>query len=152
MNSSGIKEIARAMVDLAKENLVRDGHLTPAVGIISPHDTEWNVVLFGNPAEKCDAYRRVAARARRLKADAVICINDTMMKTVSSPEEVKKYRNGDLQKDPEACDAICVAVKCPGDTESLMYTCCYTKIKEQFVFTEVQEGKAVIGMVPDWWD
>lgn len=153
MTNKELRETARAMIDLAKENIIRYGELAPFVGIVAANgETEWYILTFSGPEEKIRAYRIVAAKACMLKADAVIMINDTKIKLVATDEELERYRSGDLQHDPEAGDAIVVALKCRGERkESLMYACRYAKVGREFIFDPVEEKSAQISMLPDWY-
>lgn len=91
-----LKEFALGVLELAKENLQRDGELIPTAFAITASHIHCYSVSFADHEEKPLAYSKLIEAARDQEATALITCNDAFMDNKASPEAVEAYYPGKL--------------------------------------------------------
>jgi hypothetical protein len=102
-----LRNYVEAMATVARENLERDGHLTPVafVGTLDGHGT----MLGGlSTLNKDRAAREIARFAKQLDADFILHIDEAWIATTTSEADVEKLRAqyGEVQHIPGRIDAV----------------------------------------------
>ena len=91
-----LRRFVMEMIEIARENLARDGFLTPAAFLVTPTQTLVMAVEFQGPDEKEEAYRRVVETARERGALAIITLNDAHYRTEAAAVDTENYYPGQL--------------------------------------------------------
>jgi hypothetical protein len=91
-----LKEFALGVLEIAKENLQRDGELIPAAFAITTSHIHCYSVSFADHEEKPLAYSKLIEAAREQEATALITCNDVFRSDGAGPEAVESYYPGKL--------------------------------------------------------
>src|SRR6266481_278438 len=111
-----ITAIAETFLRKAKRFLWQDGHLTPVAFIVHSTGVETIVLSFKDTEEKHQAYVFVSALSRKLRADAVILINENWMVLSSGEsrdEVIARTEQLPPSEDPRRQEVISMAVVGP---------------------------------------
>lgn len=94
-----LKEFALGVLEIAKENLQRDGMLIPAAFAITARHIHCYSVSFADHDEKPGVYADLIAAARNEGATALITCNDALWSNNAGTEDVEGYYPGKLALD-----------------------------------------------------
>jgi hypothetical protein len=108
-----LKEFALGVLEIAKENLQRDGELIPAAFAITASHIHCYSVSFADHDEKSGVYANLVAAAKNDGAAALITCNDALWSNNAGPEYVEGYYPGKLVVDG-ANECIMLTVSGPG--------------------------------------
>ncbi len=101
-----LKQVALKLLEMAKTNLSRDGHLTPVAFLLRPEGVETIGLFWENNEQKERAYSDVVQRAKAVGVLAIITINEAYMKKLKSTEQcdrfVEQYKPGQLKDDHDS--------------------------------------------------
>ena len=144
-----LKQFVRQVLDVAKENLSRDGFLIPVAFLVTPEGIFAVPVQFENPEQKERAYREVVEEAKRRMALAIVTLNDARYSANAGKETLEGYYQGKLAEE-RAPECIVMTVSGPG-VASWNLTLPYQRAEEGIVFGEVQENDEVqINLLAGW--
>jgi len=87
------------VLEIAKENLQRDGHLIPTAFAITKSHIHCYSVSFANHDEKPGVYSNLIEAAKNEGATALITCNDALWSNNATPEYVEGYYPGKLAVD-----------------------------------------------------
>jgi hypothetical protein len=94
-----LREFALGVLEIAKENLQRDGHLIPTAFAITASHIHCYSVSFTDHDEKPDVYSDLITTAKNEGATALITCNDALWSNNAGPEYVEGYYPGKLAVD-----------------------------------------------------
>ena len=94
-----LKDFALGVLEIAKENLQRDGHLIPTAFAITASHIHCYSVSFASHDEKPGVYADLIATAKNEGATALITCNDALWSNNAGPEYVEGYYPGKLAVD-----------------------------------------------------
>jgi hypothetical protein len=108
-----LKDFALGVLEIAKENLQRDGELVPTAFLITSDQIQCMPVNFAGHEEKLAVYGELVKAARAANAVALITVNDAFMSNKAGRDAVESYYPGKLEagKSPEC---IVLTVSGPG--------------------------------------
>src|SRR5579884_1761755 len=138
-------QLARELLEIAKENLQRDKELVPVALLI---DEDYQImgiegIAFRTHDEKFAAFQAVVEKARDMEAMAIITISDMFQKKFENVQQmsdyVGTYNSGDLARDHTG-ELIELTVTGP-TVESYSLTQSYVRqTPETIVFTAASES------------
>ncbi|HEY0564688.1 MAG TPA: hypothetical protein VGC88_03835 [Terriglobales bacterium] len=142
---SKLVQLARELLDIAKENLQRDKELVPVALMI---DDDYQIIgiegiTFKTHDEKAAAFQGVIEKARELEAMAIVTISDMFQKKFENVQQMSEYvgtySSGDLARDHTG-ELIELTVTGPS-VESYSITQSYVRqTPEMIVFTNMSES------------
>jgi hypothetical protein len=141
-----IRQLISQVLEIGKENLARDGYLTPVAFLVTPRDVLLVEVRFQGQEEKQAAYQAVVAAARQHNALAVVTLNDAYY---ARKDQAEDYYPGKLAAEG-ASECICAVVSGP-DFAPWSVSVPYERTKEGIRFGKEEESSDVqVGLLPDW--
>jgi len=141
-----IRQLVSQLLEIGKENLARDGYLTPVAFLVTPQDVLLVEVRFRGQEEKQAAYQAVVAAARQHNALAVVTLNDAYYARRGQSED---YYPGKLAAEG-ASECICAVVSGP-DFTPWSVSVPYQRTKEGIRFSKEEESSDIqVGLLPDW--
>ncbi len=144
-----LRDFVSQMIEIARENLERDGFLTPAAFLVTPAETLAMAVEFNGPDEKEEAYRKVVETAREFGAMAIITLNDAHYRTGPAAADSENYYPGQLAAE-RAPECIFVSVSGPG-IKPWCLRLPYRRTGDGLAFGSPEESSgAEIGLLPGW--
>ncbi len=144
-----LKDFALGVLEIAKENLQRDGELVSTAFIITQDQLQCVSISFANHEEKPAAYRELVKAAQEAKASALITCNDAYWSKQAAAEDVEGYYPGKLAAEG-AQECIMLTLSGPG-----IQTWCvdvpYVRTGKKIEFSQASEsfGEA-IGFLEGW--
>ena len=109
------------IIDMAKEDLERNGKVSPICFLISEEDVKIAPFSFGNEREKIESAKRLRRVVTVLKPSAIICIFEAWMAEL---EEGEKWDNRiPVRKMPNKAECIIIE----GVMENGKEICCVQK-------------------------
>lgn len=144
-----LKEFALGVLEIAKENLQRDGELVPTAFLITSDQIHCMPVNFAGHEEKLAVYGELVKAARAAHAVALITVNDAFMSNKAGRDAVESYYPGKLEaeKSPEC---IMLTVSGPG-IKNWTVDIPYARGANGIEFGEVSEERGgEIGFLEDW--
>lgn len=134
-----LKEFAFGVLQVAKENLARDGQLVAIAFIVSPAGIDAKAVdPFESPEEKYAVYRRIVEAARAAHALAIVTLNDAYYHNEPTREWLETYHQGKLENDRSA-ECINITVSGPG-IQTWDIRLPYSRTAEGISFGAVEES------------
>jgi hypothetical protein len=127
----------------------REEYKAAVVVVVTPEGRYWEDAQFENEDEKLKAYAAIVARAKEARATAIITLNTSFEKPLTTTEELCDYRWGDLAR----CGSqrvITVTISGP------FLSACSISLPYRFENGEVflSEGigfqPSLIDLLPDW--
>jgi hypothetical protein len=91
-----LRDFALGVLEIAKENLQRDGELVPTAFAITPNQLQCYSISFADHDQKPQAYLELIEAARNIGAVALITCNDALWSNDAGPEYVEGYYPGKL--------------------------------------------------------
>lgn len=158
------EDLARGILEVAKESLVRCGEVAPAVLTI---DSKLNMKVcgpqFSNAQQKHAAYAAIYKAIREWKDQpmVVFSVNDAYMKVVAKEDKeafLKEFNSGYLEKaadEGKQVDEAIIVVVSPKSSPDWMLVLRYerTDLGVNFKNEEVvssQDGMLAGELIPDW--
>lgn len=144
-----LKDFALGVLEIAKENLQRDGELVSMAFIITQDQLQCVSISFADHEEKPAAYRELVKAALDAKASALITCNDAYWSTKAGSDDVEGYYPGKLAAEG-AQECIMLTVSGPG-IQSWCVDVPYVRSGKKIEFSEPSEsfGEA-IGFLEGW--
>jgi hypothetical protein len=144
-----LKDFALGVLEIAKENLQRDGDLVPAAFIVTGEEIQCVSVNFADHEEKAAAYAELVTMAQQLEAVALVTCNDAFWKNKPGPEYLDGYYPGRLAAEG-AKECIMLTVSGPA-----MQTWCvdtpYERLGNTIRFGESSESFGEkVGFLENW--
>ncbi len=145
-----LKQFAFGVLDIARENLARDGQLVAIAFIVCPAGIQAKPVdPFESPEEKRTVYGRIVEEARAANALAIVTLNDAYYHAKPTAEWLENYEQGQLAAEQSA-ECINITVSGPG-IQTWDIRLPYSRRAEGIRFGEVEEcvgGK--LGLLDGW--
>jgi hypothetical protein len=94
-----LKEFALGVLEIAKENLQRDGHLIPTAFAITASHIHCYSVSFADHDDKPGVYSDLIEAVKNEGATALITCNDALWSNNAGPKDVEGYYPGKLAVD-----------------------------------------------------
>jgi len=139
---------ARAMMESSIDVLTNDDFLVASALIITDENIHGIYVSYDGQDEKEQVYGEVVKYARRVKAIAIVTVNDSY---VGEPDDVEDYYPGKL-KEIGSKEAIMITISGPG-IKSKVLRVMYERVKGRIRFGQVEEEDGItIGLLHDWAD
>ena len=144
-----LKDFALGVLEIAKENLQRDGELVSTAFLVTDKQLQCLSIAFADHEEKPAAYRELVKAAQEAGASALITCNDAYWSTKAGSEDVEGYYPGKLAAEG-ARECIMLTVSGPG-----IQTWCvdvpYVRSGKKIEFSKATEsfGQAV-GFLQGW--
>ena len=143
-----LREFASGILELAKENLERDGELLPTVFFVTSGSIQCAPIAFADHDEKLTVYRRVIEEAKSLSAVALITVNAGFMRNDFADDELESYYPGKLEAEG-ASKCIMVTVSGPG-MKNWCLDLPYESTPNGFLYSEVLEESGELGFLEGW--
>lgn len=144
--SLDLREFVSQILEIAKQNLAKDGYLIPIAFLITGDNVLLMQVRFERPEEKEAAYAEVVAAARQQNALAIVTLNDAYYSRNIKAED---YYPGRLAAEG-ASECISVVVSGP-DFAPWGMSVPYDRTKEGIRFGKEEESSDIqVGLLPDW--
>jgi hypothetical protein len=144
-----LKEFALGVLEIAKENLQRDGNLIPTAFAITPSHIHCYSVSFSNHEEKPGVYADLIEAAKNENAIALITCNDALWSNNAEPEYVEGYYPGKLAVDG-ANECIMLTVSGPA-IETWALEIPYERIGNTINFGDAcEEADGEVGFLDGW--
>jgi hypothetical protein len=144
-----LKEFALGVLEIAKENLQRDGNLIPTAFAITPSHIHCYSVSFSNHEEKPGVYADLIEAAKNENAIALITCNDALWSNNAEPEYVEGYYPGKLAVDG-ANECIMLTVSGPA-IETWALEIPYERIGNTIKFGDAcEEADGEVGFLEGW--
>jgi len=144
-----LREFALGVLEIAKENLQRDGHLIPTAFAITESHIHCYSVSFANHDEKPGVYSNLIAAAKNEGATALITCNDALWSNNATPEYVEGYYPGKLAVDG-ARECIMLTVSGPA-IQTWSVGIPYQRIDNGIEFGDaVEEIGSEVGFLEGW--
>jgi hypothetical protein len=146
-----LRSFALGVLEIAKENLQRDGELLAAAFIVTGSQIQCVSVDFGDHEEKTVAYKQLVEAAGEANALALVTCNDAYWGNDASLEYLETYYPGKLAAEG-AKECLMLTVSGPA-----VPTWCvdvpYEKVDKTIVFGESSESLGEeIGFLENWRD
>jgi hypothetical protein len=144
-----LKEFALGVLEIAKENLQRDGHLIPTAFAITASHIHCYSVSFANHDEKPGVYSDLIEAAKNDGAATLITCNDALWSKNAGPEYIEGYYPGKLAVDG-AKECIMLTVSGPAiQTWSAQIP--YQRMNDGIEFGAVsEESGGEVGFLEGW--
>jgi hypothetical protein len=91
-----LREFALGVLEIAKENLERDGELIPTAFAITPSQIHCYSISFADHDEKNLAYSKLIEAAKNIGAIGLITCNDALWSNNAGRDYVEGYYPGKL--------------------------------------------------------
>ena len=144
-----LREFALGVLEIAKENLQRDGHLIPTAFAITASHIHCYSVSFTDHDEKPIVYSDLIAAAKNEGATALITCNDALWSNNAGPEYVEGYYPGKLAVDG-ANECIMLTVSGPA-VQTWSVDLPYQRIDNGIEFGDVVEQiGGDVGFLEGW--
>ena len=144
-----LRSFALGVLEIAKENLQRDGELVAAAFIVTGSQIQCVSVDFGDHEGKTVAYKHLVEAAYAAEALALVTCNDAYWDNNASPEYLEGYYPGKLAAEG-AKECLMLTVTGP----SLQTWCVdvpYERLGKTIRFGEPAESLGEeIGFLEDW--
>lgn len=148
MASVDLKEYAFKVLEIARENLARDGMLEPAAFLVTADDLIVVDAGFSNEQEKQAVYGGIVELAREKNAIALLTLNDARYEPDDAPQR-ETIRPGQLEEEG-APECILLSLSGPG-IENWMLLQPYERRESGIVFGELQEmSGGQVNLLPGW--
>jgi hypothetical protein len=108
-----LREFASGVLEIAKENLQRDGELLGIAFVVTDDQIQCAAMEFANHDEKTAVYDALVRFAQGEHATALITCNDAFMSNDAGPRAVETYYPGKLAAEG-ARECIMLTVSGPG--------------------------------------
>lgn len=145
-----LKQFAFGVLDIARENLTRDGQLVAIVFIVGPGGIDAKPVdPFESPEEKRTVYGQIVEEARAAHALALVTLNDAYYHAKPAAEWLDSYQQGQLAAEQSA-ECINITISGPG-IQTWDIRLPYSRTAEGIRFGAVEEcvgGK--LGLLEGW--
>jgi len=145
----GLKDFALGVLEIAKENLQRDGELVPAAFIVTGEEIRCVAVDFTDHEQKAAAYGELIKMAREMQAIALVTCNDAFWKSKPGPEYLDGYYPGRLAAEG-AKECIMLTVSGPA-IETWCVDTPYERVGNTIRFGESSESFGdEVGFLENW--
>lgn len=143
-----LKEYAYQILEIAKQNLRKDGALFPVAFLVTGEQLLATPLNFTGLEEKEQAYAALVAEAREMNALAIITLNDAHYEPLDAPYR-EPVRPGQLAEEG-APECILLTVSGPG-MENWEIILPYQRTAEGIAFAEPQEiTGGQIALLGEW--
>jgi hypothetical protein len=144
-----LKSFALGVMEIAKENLERDGYLVPISFIVTQEEIQCVSVEFDDHVQKETAYAELVTAAKTAPAIALLTCNDAYWKKSAGSADLDDYYPGKLAAEG-AKECIMLTVSGPS-----MQTWCvdlpYDRVDKAIRFGEPSESLGEeIGFLENW--
>lgn len=144
-----LREFALGVLEIAKENLQRDGHLIPTAFAITASHIHCYSVSFANHDEKPLAYSKLIEAAREQEATALITCNDALSGDNAGPDAIEAYYPGKLAAE-NAKECIMLVVSGPA-IQTWSVELPYQRVGDDIEFGDIQEEfGGEVGFLEGW--
>src|SRR5579859_172628 len=144
-----LRDFALGVLEIAKENLQRDGELVPTAFAVTPNQIQCYSISFADHDEKPQAYSELIKAARNMGAVAIITCNDALWSNDAGPEYVEGYYPGKLAVEG-AQECIMLTVSGPA-IETWALEIPYERIGNTIEFGDAREETAgEVGFLDGW--
>ena len=139
-----LEEYAYDVLEQAKENLRRAGYVESGAWVIEPAAIHCFSVGQKSWEFKHEAYGRLVEKARELRAEAIVTLNDAYWGDVPDDE----YYQGKLAEEGREC--IWVNVARPDNT-TISLQAKYKRIDDKIVFEPTEEARGTkVNLLGSW--
>lgn len=138
-----LKDFALGVLEIAKENLQRDGELVSTAFLITNTQIQCVSISFAGHEEKPAAYRELVKAAQDAQASALITCNDAYWSDKAGAEDMEGYYPGKLAAEG-ARECIMLTVSGPG-VQSWCVDVPYARAGKKIEFSQATEsfGEAI---------
>lgn len=144
-----LRDFALGVLEIAKENLQRDGELIPTAFAITASHIHCYSVAFANHDEKRGVYANLIEAATNEGVAALITCNDALWSNNAGPEYVEGYYPGKLAVEG-AKECIMLAVSGP-TIETWALEIPYERIGNTIEFGDAcEEAAGEVGFLEGW--
>ena len=144
-----LREFAFSVLELARENLEKDGELLPTVFFVTSNSIECAPVNFADHDEKTRVYSAVIEKAKGQGAVALITVNNMFMRDDFDTDQLESYYPGKLEADGTP-ECILITTSGPG-IKNWSLELPYVPINERFEFGDISEQSGgEIGFLMGW--
>lgn len=144
-----LRDFALGVLEIAKENLQRDGHLIPTAFAITASHIHCYSVSFANHDEKPRVYSDLVEAAKNEGVTALITCNDALWSNNAGPEYVEGYYPGKLAVEG-AKECIMLTVSGPA-IETWALEIPYERIGNTIEFGDAREEiGGEVGFLEGW--
>jgi hypothetical protein len=144
-----LREFVLGVLEIAKENLERDGELLPTVFIVTAESIECAPISFADHDEKTKVYSAVVDRAKAQSAVALITVNSGFMRNNFDADQLESYYPGKLEAEG-ASKCIMLTVSGPG-IKNWCLDLPYEQTASGFEFSDVsEESGGELGFLDGW--
>jgi hypothetical protein len=144
-----LRDFALGVLEIAKENLQKDGELVPAAFIVTDSQIQCVSVHFEDHQGKSIAYQRLVRAAKDANALALVTCNDAYRGSDASPEYLEGYYPGRLAAEG-AKECLMLAVTGPA-LQTWSVDVPYERSGKTIRFGEAEESLGEeIGFLEDW--
>jgi hypothetical protein len=141
-----LKDFARGVLEIAKENLTNDGELHACAFVLTGESIHCCEISFSDHDEKEIEYKKLVEYARENSAIAIVSLNDAY---VGTPDDIASYYPGKLQHlKRKECIHVCLAGP---ELENWSAEVPYDRSDNGIKFDAAQEfAGGEIGFLHDW--
>ena len=144
-----LRDFALGVLEIAKENLQKDGELVPAAFIVTDSQIQCVSVHFEDHQEKTVAYQQLVKAAREAKALALVTCNDAYQGSDASSEYLEGYYPGKLAAEG-AKECLMLTVTGPA-LQNWCVDVPYERSGKTVRFGEAEESLGEeVGVLEDW--
>jgi hypothetical protein len=148
MTTVDLKEYAFKVLEIARENLTRDGVLEPAAFLVTADDLIIVDAGFTNEEEKQAVYGNIVQLAREKNAIALLTLNDARYEPDDAPRR-ESLRPGQLEEEG-APECILLSLSGPG-IENWVLLQPYERTAEGIRFGDLREtAGGQVNLLPGW--
>jgi hypothetical protein len=144
-----LRDFALGVLEIAKENLQRDGELVPTAFAITRNQIQCYSISFAGHDEKSQAYSELIEAARNIGAVALITCNDALWSNDAGPEYVEGYYPGKLAVEGAK---ECIMLTVSGSAiETWALEVPYERIGDTIKFGDAcEEAAGEVGFLEGW--
>ena len=144
-----LREFAFSVLEIARENLERDGELLPTVFFVTRDSIECAPVNFADHDEKTRVYSAVIEKAKGQGAVALITVNNGFMLDDFDTDQLESYYPGKLAAEGSS-ECIMLTVSGPG-VQTWQVILPYERNVDQIQFGEIsEEFGGELGLLEGW--
>lgn len=144
-----LRQFASGVLEIAKENLVRDLELVSTAFAITADRIDCYSVAFSDHEEKAAVYRSLIDTIRRAGATALITCNDAFLGNKATPDELEGYYPGKLAAE-RASECIMLAISGPA-IQTWIIELPYDRLNDKIKFGPAREEiGGEVGFLDGW--